>query len=52
MKFNVNRSKGSVDMERTRKSYGRNERLTDRWTDGLTDGGHSYNPPSRFAAGD
>ena len=32
MKFNENRSKGSGDMERTRKCYGR------------TDEGHSYNP--------
>ena len=36
MKFNVNRSKGVVDMKRTRKSYGQNDRLTDRWTDGHT----------------
>ena len=36
MKFNKNRSKGSGNMELTRKCYGRN--------DGQTDEGHSYNP--------
>ena len=36
MKFHENRSKGSGDMEHTRKCYGR--------TDGMTDAGHSYNP--------
>ena len=35
MKFNENRSKGSGDMERTGKSYGRNVRLTDRQTKGI-----------------
>ena len=43
MKFNENRSKGSGDMELTRKCYG--------WTDGLTDEGHSYNPPSASRRG-
>ena len=43
VKFNENRSKGSGDMERTRKCYGRNDRLMDR-RDGHTDEGHSYNP--------
>ena len=38
MKFNENRSKGSGDKEWTQKCYG--------WNDGLTDEGHSYNPPS------
>ena len=36
VKFNVNRSKGSGDMVRTQKWYGRNDRLADE--------GHSYNP--------
>ena len=39
MKFSENRQKGSRNMERTRKCYGRNDGLTD----GLTDEGHSYN---------
>ena len=42
MNFHENQSKGSGDMERTRKCYG----LTHGQTDGRTDEGHSYNPPS------
>ena len=38
MKFHENQSKGSGDMERTLKCYGRN--------DGRADEGHSYEPPS------
>ena len=44
VKFIENQTKGSGDMERTRKCYG--------WTDRLTDKGHSYNPPFHFAAED
>ena len=44
VKFNENRPKGSRGMRRTRKCYGRKDRLTDWLTDGLTDEGHSYNP--------
>ena len=44
VKFNENRPKGSRGMRRTRKCYGRNDRLTDGLTDGLIDEGHSYNP--------
>ena len=36
MEFNVNRSKGSGDMERTRKCYGRNDGQTDERTNGRT----------------
>ena len=32
-KFNENLSKGSGDMERTQKCYGRTDRQTDRQTD-------------------
>ena len=38
MKFNENRSKGSGDMERARKYYGRNDGRTDRLTDRQTEG--------------
>ena len=45
MKFNENSMKGSGDMERTQKCYGRNN--------GRTDEGHSYIITLiRFAAGD
>ena len=35
MKFNENHSKGTGDMERTRKSYGRKDRLMNRQTKGI-----------------
>ena len=38
MKFYENHSKGSGDMERTRKCYGRNDGQTDRVPDGQTKG--------------
>ena len=38
MKFNGNRSKGSGNMSV-------HESVTDRSTNGLTDEGHSHNPP-------
>ena len=40
MKFNETRLKGSADMERTRKCYGRNDGLTD----GRIGEGHSIYP--------
>ena len=36
MKFNENRSKGSEDMEQTRKCYRLNDGLKDGLMDGLT----------------
>ena len=47
MKFNENLSKGSGDMEQTRKGYGWNDRLTDGWTDK----GHSYKSLSDLPQG-
>ena len=46
-KFNENLSKGSGDMERTRKCY----RMTDGQTDTRTNEGHFYNPPSASRRG-
>ena len=44
MKLSENHPKGSGDMVRTRKCFGRNDGQTDGLIDGLTDKGHSYNP--------
>ena len=48
---NENLSKGSGDMEQTRKCYRRTDGRTDGQMDRRTDEGHFYNPPSNSRQG-